>query len=134
MSLFLSLFKRSLLRYFFATWSFFLQITGQTFSHFNTSEDRSTVLYHTYLMAHYYHRTGMLQRAGSYYRRLVAKGASAYIYDGYIPLLFDSGDFKTITQIAEEKKSELAPLLENNVQLTLIIAQAYLNTIKRFMK
>lgn len=100
----------------------------QTFTHFNSSETHAAFCYHTYFMAHYYHRTGSMKQSLAYYHRLLNKAAPIEMYDGYLTLLFDLGQFDTFIKTVTNKEAELKPLFEKNLHLQLLVAQAYLHT------
>lgn len=83
--------------------------------------------YARYMRAIYLHKSGALRQSLLEYQKLLKNKAPVYLYDGYFSLLFDIGLFKRIVHIVDEQKNNLDALIKNNLELQLIIAQAFLH-------
>ncbi len=83
-------------------------------------------LYKDYIKACYQHRRGLAPEAFESYKQMLNKPHPLDIYDGFIRLLFDTGQFATIINVLHQKKTDLEKKFKDNLDLRLIFAQAYL--------
>ncbi len=84
--------------------------------------------YARYLQASYLHTRGKAADAFKAYQYLLAQEPSPYTYDGFVRLLFDTGQFKGIVSLYENKTAILETAFKDNLEFQLMVAQAYLNT------
>lgn len=95
----------------------------------DTEEDSHTQqkLYFLYLKASYLHARGHAEKAIQAFQSLLEHNPPAYVYDGYLTLLFDIGQFQKIVDLTEKKEKPLETLLQKNLDLQLIVAQSYIH-------
>ncbi len=92
-------------------------------------ENPQEALYHNYLLASYYQRSGTqdgIQAALELYQEITQTPHPVSLYTSYFPLLFQTGQFQQLTVLYKKQKPAILTLLKNNTELTLITAQALL--------
>ncbi len=92
------------------------------------NDEQQESSYEQYLKACYLHARGKAPDAFKAYQHVLEQAHSPYAYGGFFHLLFDIGQFKSIVALYERKANILEAAFKNNLELQLIIAQAYLNT------
>ncbi|MBY0353981.1 tetratricopeptide repeat protein [Candidatus Babeliales bacterium] len=82
--------------------------------------------YTQFLAANYQYGKGNAQRAMQSFRSILAKKHSPFVYDPFIQLLADTGQFDVIKQLYEKKGKEFfKELFKNQHEHALILAQTY---------
>lgn len=84
-------------------------------------------LYFLYLKASYLHARGKVKEATATYQSLLEHNPPSYVYDGYLTLLFDMGQFQAIIGLVEKKEAPIQRILKHNLDLQLIVAQSYIH-------
>jgi tetratricopeptide (TPR) repeat protein len=84
--------------------------------------------YYQYLKATYQHAGGKGMQSLETYQRLLKYQPSPQAYNGFVQLLFDAGQFKTIIKLYESREKVFNEAFKDNVLIKLIVAQSYLNT------
>lgn len=76
---------------------------------------------HNYFMASYDQYGGKLKQAYERYKEMLAAGAPAYVYKGYVHLLYDTGNYAHILQIIPQ----LDKLFEDDSDIQRTFAQVF---------
>jgi tetratricopeptide (TPR) repeat protein len=87
-----------------------------------------TDLYFNILKASLLHAKGKLAESFDAYKKVMDKKPSIHVYDGFMRLLFDMGQFQLIVNLSREKKAEFETFFKDNSDVKLIQAQAFLYT------
>lgn len=96
------------------------KITLEEHTHFDKS-----FLYQKYLQATYQHAKGNINKALSNFQHILKKTNPEYVYEAYLKLLADAGLFQVIANIARVKKDLIEKKFKDNIEIKLILAQAY---------
>ncbi len=84
-------------------------------------------LYFLYLKASYLHTRGRIQEAVNAFQSLLEHNPPSYVYDGYLALLFDIGQFQKIVDLVEKQEKLFKRVLKGSLDLQLIVAQSYIH-------
>lgn len=84
-------------------------------------------LYFLYLKASYLHARGQIKEAAHAFQALLEHNPPSYVYDGYLTLLFDIGQFQKIISLVETQEKLFKRVLKNNLDLQLLVAQSYIH-------
>jgi len=82
-------------------------------------------LYAKYLQATYHHSKGNINKALTSFQFLLKKTKPEYVYEAYLKLLGDAGLFQIIANIAKVKKQFIEQNFKDNIEIKLLLAQAY---------
>ncbi|MFA6527379.1 MAG: tetratricopeptide repeat protein [Candidatus Babeliales bacterium] len=82
--------------------------------------------YFNYLKAIRQHQMGNVREAYTTYQKLLTDKDLISPYEGYIHLLFDTGQHGAIVGLFEKKGATFEKMLENNLDIQLALAQSYL--------
>jgi tetratricopeptide (TPR) repeat protein len=75
----------------------------------------------------YDYYTGNTLSARKFLEKIVTSDKGFYLYDSYLRILFDSGNFSKVVEIVDDNQKDVISLINNNVDLHLLIAQSYLH-------
>ncbi|QQR49567.1 DUF3808 domain-containing protein [bacterium] len=81
--------------------------------------------YAQFLAANYQYGKGNVQKALQSFRALLAKKHSPFVYDSFIQLLADTGQFDVIKKLYATKGKEFKELFKDQHEHDLILAQTY---------
>lgn len=82
--------------------------------------------YKDYMAACYQHRKGNAHESFKAYKKILNQAHKPEIYDGFIRLLFETGQFNAIVKLYEQKKQIFETKFNKNTDIRLMIAQAFL--------
>lgn len=82
--------------------------------------------YFNYLKAIRQHLSGNVQGAYTTYQKLLTDKNNAAPYEGYLRLLFDTGQHGAIAALFEKKGPSFEKMFNDNLEVQLVLAQSYL--------
>lgn len=94
--------------------------------HSGTQKDHQR-LYFLYLKASYLHARGQIKEAVNAFQALLEHNPPSYVYDGYLTLLFDIGQFQKIISLVETQEKLFKRVLKSSLDLQLLVAQSYIH-------
>jgi len=82
--------------------------------------------YFQYLKGTYQHAKKDYKKAFRSFQHILSKQHSVYVFDGFLRLLYNSGQFPYIAKLQEMKKKSFTKAFDKNLDIKLIFAQTYL--------
>jgi len=92
------------------------------------NHDNKADVYTEFFKATYYHAKHNVHASIKSFEKILSKPHSIYVYDGYLRLLFDTGQFHRIAQLEKDHGKEFTQKFNDNLEIKLIRAQAFLHT------
>ena len=87
-----------------------------------------TERYSRFLKGTYLHAKGKLEPALKTLQPMLTQNASPYVYEAFMRLLFDRGNFFAIADLATKQQARFDKIFKDNLEMKLLIAQALLHS------